>query len=69
MEAQKVNFPEVILAAAPRVQKFILRRARCQTIGTTHWLSCLAATDNFYPVEIMNYRLGGGSFALTQAIT
>jgi hypothetical protein len=26
-----------------------------------HWLSCLAATDaNFYPVEIMNYRLGGG---------
>jgi predicted Zn-dependent peptidase len=30
-----VNFPEVILAAAPRVQKFILRRARCQTIGTT----------------------------------
>jgi hypothetical protein len=37
MEAQKVNFPEVILAAAPRVQKFILRRARCQTIGTTYY--------------------------------
>jgi zinc protease len=31
----------------------------------------LAATDaNFYPVEIMNYRLGGGSFnRINSAIT
>jgi zinc protease len=57
MEAQKVNFPEVILAAAPEFKSLFYDVPGAKQ-SVLRIYPALAATDaNFYPVEIMNYRL------------
>ncbi|MFT5253106.1 MAG: zinc protease [Flavobacteriales bacterium] len=69
---KKVNFPELILADAPASSKvyfYDVPGAKQSVLRIGY--PALAATDaDFYPVEIMNYRLGGGSFAsqLTQQL-
>jgi len=69
---KKVDFPKLILADAPTSSKvyfYDVPGAKQSVLRIGY--PALAATDaNFYPVEIMNYRLGGGSFAsqLTQQL-
>jgi zinc protease len=71
-EAKKVTVPTVgtaTTAAASKIYFYDVPGAKQSVIRIGY--PALAATDaDFYPVQIMNYRLGGGSFAsqLTQEL-
>jgi zinc protease len=69
---KKVNFPKVVIADAPNSSKvyFYDVPGAKQSVLRIGYLGLAATEKDFYPVEIMNYRLGGGSFAsqLTQQL-
>ena len=71
-KAKKVNFPEIKVSntiAASKIYFYDVPGAKQSVIRIGY--PALAATDaDYYPAEIMNYRLGGGGFAsqLTQEL-
>lgn len=70
--SKKVNFPSITIAqqvADSKVYFYDVPGAK-QSVLRIGYLALAANDSNFYPVEIMNYRLGGGSFAsqLTQQL-
>ena len=71
-KVKNVLFPEVVIAAAPSASKvyFYDVPGAKQSVLRIGYLGLAATDTDFYPVEIMNYRLGGGSFAsqLTQQL-
>jgi zinc protease len=71
-KSKKVSFPKILITNAPTSSKvyfYDVPDAKQSVLRIGY--PALAATDvDFYPVEILNYRLGGGSFAsqLTQQL-
>lgn len=71
-KSKKVNFPPVIIAEAPTTSKvyFYDVPGAKQSVLRIGYCALAATDSDFYPLEIVNYRLGGGSFAsqLTQQL-
>ena len=71
-KSKKVSFPVVSIADAPTTSKvyFYDVPGAKQSVLRIGYPALAATAADFYPVAIMNYRLGGGSFAsqLTQEL-
>jgi zinc protease len=69
-EAKKVTIPAVVSANTVTASKIYDVPGAKQSVIRIGYPALAAIDPDFYPAQILNYRLGGGSFAsqLTQQL-